>query len=301
MTLDAILIQLRQRGLKAIQTGTPNEISLCCPFCVRRGQTSDTRFRLSVNTHKNAAYCFNCHWSSRHALQALKIAGAEGILEEEVIIPPTIQLPDDFEPLEASTDDWIEQGYEYVKKRGMTDKQIARYHVGLSMTGRAAGRVVFPIFHDRKLVGWSGRSLIKREPKWLHSKGLVYGYPVVDSLHRDWLVVVEGIFDALAVGRQYRAYGLLGTHLTDTRLRPLKFYGKILLWLDPDRAGIAATIAIAERLTQEQKELHVVMPKVWKVDPSDLTDDQIQFHIHTARKWTKDIGLELSMEVGNDG
>ena len=63
----AIILDVIQQSSKSFQL-RGNEASLCCPFCVERGETEDTRFRLGINVSTAVGHCFNCHWKGSGAI-----------------------------------------------------------------------------------------------------------------------------------------------------------------------------------------------------------------------------------------
>lgn len=110
---------------------------------------------------------------------------------------------------------------QYLRSRGFgqPDAVSRLYDLRACRTGRFGGRLILPLFHEERVVGWTGRSIRGREPRYLsHPKGgavkeVIFNYDLAQGART--LVVTEGPLDALKVdfyGRRYgiRAVALLG-------------------------------------------------------------------------------------------
>ena len=144
-------------------------------------------------------------------------------------------------------------------------------------------RLIFPIRDlQGTVVGFGGRALGAREPKYLNSrddalfkkKNILYGlYPSANRIRQDKLAMVcEGYMDVLA----WHAVGVdlavapLGTSFTYEQASLLKrFVSKVIFCFDSDKAGVEATLKsflMAESLGLESDV--VVMPV--GSDPADI-------------------------------
>jgi len=266
------------------------EITLNCPFCVGRGTTQDTRYRLGINVRYNLCHCFNCHFKSRDALRDLKVTLIHDFPEEPAEPKkPERELPEDYEPLNGPKGaHWQKVAWRYLVKRRLAPRQIRRHEIGISLVGRAHHRVIFPIYGNRKLRGWSGRSIVEATPKWLHSHGMEHAYSICKMSDAGRVVVVtEGIFDSLAVARatKYRtpSVALMGTRLTVQKYKAIADYRKVVLWLDPDEAGMSAMSKIGADLADRG---HAVTFVVSDEDAGDLKQSEIHRALMTAKPWT---------------
>lgn len=199
--------------------------------------------------------------------------------------PDAVKLPEDFELLTEAGDEWMRRAWSYVVNRGVSNEQIHQHGIGLSLMGRYRARVLFPITQKSRLLGFSGRTLTNIEPKWLHSTGLRSVYPAL-AIGRPDLVLVEGIFDALVVerylGQLTDVIALLGTHLSEEKLKWVDSYERITLWLDPDKAGIKATHTIANELTEEGKKVFYVASQK---EPADLSAIDLYKAYRGRERW----------------
>ena len=178
---------------------------------------------------------------------------------------------------------------EYLRERGVTEEGVRRFRLGLAPEGwtrlleatqsagvtpeqlEAAGlairgtrgqydrfrsRLIFPILDAwGRVVGFGGRSLDGRDPKYLNSPetplytkgrhlfGLAQAKEAVAA--GKTAVIVEGYFDCvvLAAGGIAHVVSPLGTALTEDQARLLKRYAdQVVLAFDPDAAGETATL-----------------------------------------------------------
>ena len=308
-------------GIRFKQSGKQNEVWICCPFCMERGESPDTRFRLGLNTETGWFHCFNCGKSSKDEMftwrELERVWKTEGLTATESREPKKkikIRLPEDFEVLVRASkkqDYWQNIAFEYVHRRGVTEKQIKEKQIGYSMDGPLAYRIVFPVRDEnQKLVMLVGRDFTgKREPKYKNSVGDKYLYNVQKKKKRG-VVLVEGVFDALSVERGVRhlgldAAGVLGHSLTEIQWKQIEPYEQVILWPDPDRAGIIGEgrdgnggfMGMARELEKKKKEVLVVPPKMEdgsdNYDPSELFPPEIEMRVKKARPYTPELEQRL--------
>lgn len=115
-------------------------------------------------------------------------------------------------------------------------------------------RIMFPIINEREeIVGFGGRSIDGKEPKYLNSKeslifkkkSSLYGINIAKSyiMKQDEIMLVEGYMDTIACHKMgiKNVVGTLGTAITEEHAREIKKYTKnVVLALDSDEAGIKA-------------------------------------------------------------
>jgi len=298
---------------------TEEEIWMCCPFCVDRGETPDTRFRLGVNLRSGQAQCFNCSWKARgdytfsrlqQALSTGEIQAAQDLASKKRH-HVRVHLPEDFEILQhpnRDTDHWNNLAYRYVRSRGVTDEQIKEHKIGYSVThsndpgSDMAYRVIFPVYVHGKLKGLVGRDFTgKQEPTYKNSTGGKALYNVQDHPSKT-VCLLEGVWDTLAVERAVRkqnidANGLLGHDLTDDQLELLDGVKRVILWMDPDKAGVEGIIGkhnnggIYRKLKAKGISVYYIMPKGMidghhydKRDPSEYDSHEIRKRIEHASR-----------------
>jgi DNA primase len=137
---------------------------------------------------------------------------------------------------------------------------------------RFRGRVMFPI-HDGRghTVGFGGRSIDGREPKYINSaESAIYSkgtllYHLHEARHSirkaDRVVLVEGYFDVIrtvAAGVE-EVVAPLGTALTGDQAKLLRRYTpNVFLLYDSDKAGLKATFRSGDALLAEGASVRVV-------------------------------------------
>ncbi len=131
----------------------------------------------------------------------------------------------------------------YLRERGVTKEQLARFGVGFCRGGRYAGRVVFPV---RSPWGYSFTTRLATPGMLRYLSGpeagkLLFGWQESLPHHSTTLpvVLVEGPFDCLAVDRAgFPSLALLGKELRHTQRAQLRALGaagrRFVLLLDRD-------------------------------------------------------------------
>jgi hypothetical protein len=121
---------------------------------------------------------------------------------------------------------------EYVVSRGYDP---ASKHFYWSPLPGYADRVIIPFVYDGKIVGSTARKVKDGKPKYLSDQHPFFVFNVDAQLeqHR-YLFVVEGPFDALAVG----GVALLTNEISDQQARIINNIGKeVIVIPDQDKAG----------------------------------------------------------------
>ncbi|MFH1295240.1 MAG: DNA primase [bacterium] len=177
---------------------------------------------------------------------------------------------------------------DFLTKKGYQEKDLLRAGVAApdkfekKLNDKFRGRVVFPLTGiDGKVLGFGGRTIFNREPKYLntqetsifHKEQFLYGLNKTRlEIKAQGAVVVEGYMDVISA---YQAgvtnvVATCGTALTMPHLKVLSRYTKDLtLCFDSDRAGVNATIRAIEMCTVLDLNPKVaVLPK----DCKDIDD-----------------------------
>ncbi|MEI0608005.1 DNA primase [Brachyspira pulli] len=116
-------------------------------------------------------------------------------------------------------------------------------------------RVMFPIINEREeVIGFGGRSIDGKEPKYLNSKeslifkkkSSLYSINIAKSyiMKQDEVILVEGYMDTIACHKMgiKNVVGTLGTAITEEHAREIKKYtSNVVLALDSDEAGQKAS------------------------------------------------------------
>lgn len=256
-----------------------DHIAICCVFCPENGETPDSKFRLSINMVTGAAYCFNCLWKSRNAFKAiLRNLKMEVHLEGEV---PEIeeqeipQLPDDFQLLTRASSDLDKIAIRYLRSRGITPEQVVAKRIGISLIGRFAYRIIFPVRDGKQLKGIVARDFTnQQEPRYLNSIG-DKGLYNCNCAPVKTAILSEGVFKALRIERLntgFASMALLGRDITDFQIEQLRKREcrEVILWPDPDRPGRQGAVKIGQKLQENGLLVGVVWPVYQAADEEPL-------------------------------
>jgi len=172
-----------------------------------------------------------------------------------------------------------------VRTRDAKDTGLVVFDYDDNAYERFAHRIMLPIIHAGRLVGFGGRTLgteTEKNPKYINSKAsllynkseVLYGLwrarASMDKLGYGFLV--EGYFDVLGLANHkvYNCVGLCGTAFTKDQARQLKRYtDKIYIMLDGDSAGkLAAKKAKIVLKKEHVYARRMLLPK--NLDPDEF-------------------------------
>jgi len=148
--------------------------------------------------------------------------------------------------------------WRYLQRRGFdpVGQLTWRYNLMCATTGKWKDRVIFPLYQNGELIGWTGRAMQERPeaPRYLSSSDAVKKTVLFeDDLHRGgrYLYIVEGPFDALKL--DYYGEGIVratcgfGTSLSIDQIAIIsdlrKKFGTLVIAFDRDAHGQAMELA----------------------------------------------------------
>jgi DNA primase len=257
-----------------------------CP--IHRGERDDS-FRASLS--KNAFQCFACQaqgnvmdfvaamekCSIREA--ALKLQQWFGIGEPGSpagVLPRSagtegklVREKEGFNPPLRFALTGLEHTHSYVAQRGIDRATAVEFGIGFyGGPGLMSGRVVIPI-HNRQgeTVAYAGRAADGRTPKYklpggFHKAMELYNLHRAIASGNKTVIVVEGYFDCLRVHQAGLPWvvALMGASLSPQQERLLtERFEQVILMLDGDAAGRAATRAISATLLQKCEVIAVAV------------------------------------------
>ena len=267
-------------------------VSFNAPCCPHNGENTDRRQRggMKPGTDGSWSYhCFNCgdtcsfvlgrnltfkarkllQWLNvpteeieRINLESLKHKSIAGLLTDRQQVVETLSniefedrdLPADTQPLTDSAQEYLQ------------NRCILLNYPFLYKTMPRPG-IVVPFTHNNQVVGHTTRFLDDRTPKYIQDiqHGYVFG---TDLQQPNWqyAVVVEGVFDALAVN----GLAVLHAEINDAQVRLIRSLGKeVIVVPDQDEAGM--------KLVDRAIELGwaVSIPE-WPEGVKDINDAVIQ-------------------------
>lgn len=269
-------------------------ISFNAPCCIHRGDTQDKRSRGGLKTEGNdwSYHCFNCGYTASFVMgrsvsfkaknllkwlgvdeqqieviniESLKHKTINGLLDDKkTIVKFDIEFDDRELPenLVLVTEQHALQ-YEYLKKRCIP----MNYPF---MTNPAATRpgIVIPFTYDNRIVGNCTRFLDDKIPKYINDMqpGYVFGTDLQQD-NWEYVIVVEGIFDALAINGVAVLHNAVNPQQTEI-IKSLS--RKVIVVPDQDKAGM--------NLVDQALDLgwSVSMPD-WGDDIKDVNDAVIKY------------------------
>ena len=252
-----------------------------CPFCHHSKPKLEVNF---TDGQKNPWHCWVCNKKGTNLVTLLKQAKApeDKITEVKKHVSyksyrdntkkvEAINLPKEFKPLLELTKSDIKgrQALAYLKKRGVSKADIMRYNIGYCDGGVYDYMIVIPSYsHEGSLNYFVARNYNPHSP--VKYKNPPMSKDVVPfELFINWsspLILVEGMFDALAVKRN--AIPLLGKHIQRELMKKIvtSEVKKIYIALDQDAQKDA--LKFCEQLLNEGKEVYLV--NMQEKDPSEM-------------------------------
>lgn len=190
--------------------------------------------------------------------------------------------------------EWNSVPRAYVRGRGVTDDQVARWGIGYALCGRLAGRIFLPIRGaSGRLANYAARTFVGHETRYFAADQDLDRPDVTAMLGEHlWpepraratatVLVFEGGFNGLALERAVREVapgrppelaGLQGSDFTNPR-KPLKLstFGRVVVATDPDRAGEDAYRAVAAALSRRVEVVRMRYPSGEDADRTPLPD-----------------------------
>lgn len=303
-----------------LDTGTPNEIRICCPFC------GDSTFHGYINTAKSVFYCFRCEASPGgtqrgyngyafikkiHGLKHREILKA---LNEENFRAPSVHTPSrnfsDFDPGKLDRLVWLKgerkavdlpQGnlirqddptkkgraaWKYMRSRfGKYTKSICeRFEFTYCTEGLFRDRIILPVYNKGEPVYFQARSFNppSLQPKYLNPSA---ERPLfIPYAIKEEIILCEGYFDAMAIGEG--AIAIFGSGLTARqRWRLYQFKSpNLTVCLDMDSKTVErSAIKLCRTLAHRYENLYIVLDLGGK-DPADWGRDRAKTAIMESRK-----------------
>ena len=256
------------------------ELIFYCPFCDHHKR------KLQVNVDSQQWHCWVCDAKGRSVFSLVKkIGGAtKQIYEELSQVYNTyrdtyaskgevvqVKLPKEFQSLsinETSSGIVKLHALKYLKERGITDEDIAKYNIGYCIDGEYSNRIIVPSYDSNGILNYFvGRSIYPSKLKYKNPP--VTKNIVAFDLYINWnmpIVICEGVFDAMAIKRN--AIPLLGKTLPEALLKKIVFnkVPEVILALDAD--ALATSIKISQRLMRYGITTSRIT--IENEDPSDL-------------------------------
>jgi hypothetical protein len=175
----------------------------------------------------------------------------------------------------------------YVKSRGLTERELWYWHLGVSDEYSFHRRVIVPSFDAIGRLNYYVGRIIDNVTTWKYLNCRVDKLSVVfNEMNIDWqkpLTLVEGPFDLMKC--RGNATCLLGSDLSEKSVlfdRILEHQTPVILMLDSDMKQRVQRIA--RRLSKYDLKVSVVDLGTHH-DPGGMTFDDVGNHIEKAKEW----------------
>lgn len=189
---------------------------------------------------------------------------------------PTSDLPEKAKPIiQLADEDCDDEDFldviKYLFSRGDELTAATDYHWTPSTKNNMHRRLIIPFYYEDRIVGYTGRSIDDIKPKYFNKfpEGYLFNCNVM-NLNRKYMILTEGIFDALAID----GVGLQSNELNDKKVNWINSSKQTKI-LVPDRdqsGGRLVDIAM-------QNGWHVAFPRTgsgsnqwWDDDIKDIAD-----------------------------
>lgn len=266
-----------------------------CPYCHHKKPKLEVNFDDGVKG--NPWHCWVCNTKGTSLIHLFKQCKApddkitelkkhvknDKYVAKQVKVE-AVKLPKEFKPLtEITKSDLVgRKALAYLKKRGVKKTDILKYNIGYCDGGVYDQMIIIPSYsHEGSLNYFVARNFNPHSP--VKYKNPPMSKDIVPfEIFINWsspLILVEGMFDALAVKRN--AIPLLGKHLQKQLMKKLvkSEVQKIYIALDTD-AQIDA-LKHCEDLLNEGKEVYLVDLK--DKDPSEMGFEEFTKLIHNTQ------------------
>lgn len=223
--------------------------------------------------------------------------------------PKKVVLPFGFEKLEniEENDPLLGQARRYVKKRGITLRQLHEHEIGATVADDLYRyRIIFPVRREGKLVGlvardWTGKS----EKKFLNSDNTRSLYNADPKKYGTKMAILsEGVVKALAIERAFRykvcSAATLGATITDPQVNQLTDFKEVVLFSDPDRVGLKGFLGVANNLQSMVEKVSFAWPLPDR-QADDMSEEEIVEAVNGRREFNTLLHLRLQTEVLNRG
>ena len=271
VSLEAVLRHYQVPGLRRRR----HQLEGCCP--IHRGKRDDS-FRASLS--RNAFHCFACQAHGNvldfvAAMERCSVREAAVRLQQWFdvtgLAPWTRPVPGSARERELVREKegcnrplgfaltGVDHAHPYMQQRGIEDATAAEFGVGFyGGPGLMSGRIVIPIRNPSgEIVAYAGRALDGRLPKYKLPAGFRKAWELFNvqravATRSKTAVVVEGYFDCLQVHQAGFGYvvALMGTSLSAEQEILVGRFDRVVLLLDGDAAGRAASRVISAKLSE---------------------------------------------------
>jgi len=255
-----------------------------CPVCNHR------KPKLAVNIQSGKYNCWTCIPPTKGSkpdslLKKIK-ASSESIkqmrsyynmktfakdLEQTEITQ--VELPKEYKLLSSCVSNLpCKKAINYLKSRGISELDIAKYKVGFCETGRYRNRIIIPSYDENgKLNYFVARTIEKNNKKSYDAPSVNKSEIIGFEYYINWnvpVVLCEGAFDAMAIKRN--AIPLFGKTIPKTLMKKLVESKVKTVYIALDKDAVKQALDYVDQLISYGKE-------VYHIDMEDKDPSKIGF------------------------
>jgi DNA primase len=280
-----------------------------CPFCNHRKPKLEINFRENEEGLNNW-HCWVCNRKGKKLITLFKAVDAPQHRIDELgsyvkisfhdknsVQEDSLSLPKEYQPLyQADTKNiTVRQALRYLKERGITSIDIARYQLGFCETGRYKNMIIIPSFDEYGTINYFvGRNF---GPGTVKYKNPSFSKNIVPfELMINWespIVLCEGTFDAMAIKRN--AVPLLGKTLPEKLLKKIVSSKVKQVFIALDSDALKQALSYCQTLLNHGKEVFLVNTD--EKDPSELGFENFTKLLHNSTPLTLRKLLEAKLQL----
>lgn len=275
-----------------------------------------THNHLSINQAKKVFRCLRCGETGT-LRRLLANAGKYMELEPRAEVIEKKKYPainfSSFPQIKKDNMSMSRMAYTYVtKRRGITDQEIAFYDIRYATEGKFYGRILIPICEGGRVVCFSARSFFDFiKPKYLFphygqtpltAGEAIFGYDRAVKECPEFIILVEGVFDAIAVNKAFnnnvQGLAIMSDAMTDSQLyKIMKLPKKSRICILLDATARKEAIKVAKKFVKWSyflDEPRVAFLK--KGDPASVTGRDLAQAVFYAKPFSFDLEMKIGME-----
>jgi len=290
-----------------------------CPFC---GDPPRSHNHCYVNVTEGMFYCHYCGEGGRIEKLLRKVGKSIKKVEKKKKEPQKVALVDfeSFLKVTGTKTTLDRLASTYLRSRGVNDTDVEYYNIRYSTTGRFYGRVIIPVYENKKIVCFVARAFLPFvKPKYLFPrKGetiltanqVLFHYDEAVKNKGGSYLLVEGVLDAILASKKLSSrmgvipIALLSSYLGESQEYKLARLGQsstdtqFYVMLDSDANDKAWKLA--KRLSKWGYQIKVCdLSKVGsgKQDPASVTVEGLIKSMNEAIQFSDETKIEVELGV----
>lgn len=307
--INHLLVNLVNNTIGAGKNTSGANYTYHCPFCNHRKPKLEINFKEN-DEGVNNWHCWVCNRKGKKIITLFKALDVPqhridelgsyvkiNFHEHTKVQQEALILPKEFKPLyQADTGEVIvRQALRYLKERGVTKYDIARYGLGYCETGQYRSMIIIPSYdHSGAINYFVGRNF---GPSAMKYKNPPYSKDIVPfELQVNWespIILCEGAFDAIAIKRN--AIPLLGKTIPQKLLKKIVSSKVVEVFVALDKDAMKQALRYCQTLLDQGKRVYLV--DMEEKDPSELGFHNFTKLLHNAQPLTLRTLMEYKLNL----